>query len=699
MKKRIAYILAIMMLLSCCACKGKTEKPVTNNSSQGNTSSDMAQSDATTNDTSSEIPNSSDQNIIGDNSSQIFVDDTTTQNDGFVSDSTMPDNSGSQSQMTDTNVSGDNSTQTDSSEQQSGETENSVSSDEQNDENISSNQESSESTSSKEEVKDNSSNEEASKPTSSKEETSEQTSKPTSSEEQNSSNNDSDNNSSTGSEVTVGNIQVTDSPIFENFITVDDTVSYPNTFVEYKTAPSTLDTPWNKDVSAKKGNSDAQADAIRQKVLNTKNTLDYYDVEGTVYYVSPNGDDSNDGKTPKTAFKSMKAPIFSMNILKPGDAVLFQRDGLWRLTSAIKCKKGVTYGSYGEGEKPTFYGSPYNYANKDYWYPSNRQNIWKVAVADSDIGLVVLNNGEMVGVKKLNGLIALEKNGDYYFNKNQDMLYLYYDGGNPGKVFDDIEIGLNKAVFSVSSASDVTIDNLRIKYSGRFGIDMYRCDNSIITNCEIGFIGGAIQSGSTRLGNGIQVWNGVVGHEVSNCWIYQIYDAAVTFQGDNSYAVFDGHDIYKNITYKNNLFEYATYSVEFWHAAVNQVSSAVIENFVCTDNVSRFAGYGWGRQRSDHTGNHICVFERAFPNAKGNKITNNIFDLADSFVVKWGFRAGADNGEWDISGNTYYHGPNKFNEAVRFGSMEYATNLNEFKNVLSKFETNPKAVHWIDEVS
>jgi hypothetical protein len=57
------------------------------------------------------------------------------------------------------------------------------------------------------------------------------------------------------------------------------------------------------------------------------------------------------------------------------------------------------------------------------------------------------------------------------------------------------------------------------------------------------------------------------------------------------------------------------------------------------------------------------VFERSFPNAKNNKITDNIFDLADSYVVKWGFRTGADNGEWDISNNTYYHGFNKFNDA------------------------------------
>lgn len=511
---------------------------------------------------------------------------------------------------------------------------------------------------------------------------------------QTNSNNSSQDNSS--EENKQGTVSLADTPIYENFITVDDSVNYPDSFVEYNTAPSTLQTAWNADVMVKNGNSDARAEQMRKDVINAKNTLENYSVTGTIYYVSPGGNDKNDGKSPKTAFKSIKAPIFNMNLLKPGDAVLFERGGVWRLTSAIKCKEGITYGSYGSGEKPTFYGSPYNYAVADYWNPSNRQNVWKVTIADSDIGLAVFNHGEMVGVKKLNGIIALEKNGDYYFNQKQDTLYLYCDKGNPGKAYSDIEFGLNKAVFNVSNANNIVIDNLRIKYSGRFGIDMCGCDNSVITNCEIGFIGGAVQSGTTRLGNGIQVWNGVTNHRVENCWIYQIYDAALTFQGDNSYSASHMGDVYKNITYKNNIIEYSTYSFEFWHGnSEPQVSYATIENFVCTNNVSRFVGFGWGRQRADHTGNHICVFDRSFPNAKGNIITDNIFDLADSFIVKWGFRTGANNGEWNISNNTYYHGPNKFNDAMRFGSQVTATNLGTLQSAIAIFEQNPKSVTWV----
>lgn len=613
MRKQIALLLAILMLVICCACKGNTaEKPAGNTSSQIESSSDSTGSESDVDDNVSEEENTGD------------VDSSKDDEDSSDDEDNNDDDTSSENK--------DNDSSDDKKEAD---------------------------TTSKENI-------------------------------------------------TVGKLEIGDSAIFESFILVDDSINYPDTFVEYKTAPSTLDTPWNKDVSKSKGNSDELADEMRKNILNTKNTLENNTVTGTIYYVSPNGSDDNDGKTPETALQTTQADIFTMRTLKPGDAVLFERGGLWRLTSAIKCRPGVTYGSYGEGEKPTFYGSPYNFANGDYWTPSNRQNIWKITIADSDIGLVVMNNGEMVGVKKLNGIIALEKNGDYYFNQKQDTLYLYCDKGNPGKVYEDIELGLNKALFSISRTDNVTIDNIRMKYSGRFGVDIGTSDYTVVTNCEIGFIGGAIHHDSVRLGNGIQAWDGAVGHRVENCWLYQIYDAALTWQGDERYGYDDSKAqddnykemTYKDITYKDNLIEYSTYSFEFWHGNDNVDTSATkafVENFVCTNNISRFAGFGWGRQRDDHTGNHICVFERSFPNAKGNKITDNIFDLADSYVVKWGFRTGADNGEWDISNNTYYHGFNKFNDAMRFGSQVTATDLNSLKSAIAIFESNPKAVIWVED--
>ena len=697
MKKIVAVSLSVMLILLCCACK--SNKNTTQTDNNGNSISQNS------GENTSLVPEQNGENIL---------DDNTNQSDGLLQN-------GGESQNIDNSSQIDGFVNIDSSSQLSGDSSvdnNSQNIDTSSPDNNLNNDNSQNVVTSTPDNTDSSSGSQSdttSTPTTSNPANSSQggTSTPnntnssnssqndvTSSSESNSQNNSSANNSSQKTEKVPGSAILGDTPTLETYITIEDDTANREIVPEYGTVPSTLETKWDADTLNHKGNSDELANELRQEIVNSPNTADIYDIKGTIYYVSPNGDDNNDGKTPETAVRSTKSGIFTLNILKPGDAVLFERNGLWRLTGAIKCKEGVTYGSYGKGEKPAFFGSAYNYADESFWTPSTKENIWKVTVADMDVGLIVFNHGEIVGGKKLNGLIALEKNGDFYFNSQQDTVYLYCDKGNPGKVYDDIEIALHKNLFQVTNAHNVTIDNLKLKYIGAFGVSACGCDGLTITNCEIGFIGGAIQSGTLRYGNGIQVWNGVVNHRVENCWLYQIYDAALTFQGNDTYDL-AAHmsNVYENITYTNNLIEFATYSFEFWHSNTNStdmISLAVIKNFNCTNNISRFAGYGFGRQRIDNTGNHICVFNRSFPNSKGNNITNNIFDMADSFITKWGFNAGADMGEWNISNNVYYHGKNRLNEAMRYGSQYNATNQSTLEYAISIFEKNPKLVKWVD---
>ena len=118
-----------------------------------------------------------------------------------------------------------------------------------------------------------------------------------------------------------------------------------------------------------------EADELRAKILNSPNTEDLYEIKGTKYYVSAEGDDNNDGKTQNTAIKSLDA-IEKLS-LKEGDAVLFKRGDIFRFARTIETVDGVIYGSYGEGMKPKIYGSPENYAQNDTWQQV-RPNIWKI---------------------------------------------------------------------------------------------------------------------------------------------------------------------------------------------------------------------------------------------------------------------------------------------------------------------------------
>jgi hypothetical protein len=81
--------------------------------------------------------------------------------------------------------------------------------------------------------------------------------------------------------------------------------------------------------------------------------------KGATYYVSPSGRDGADGRTPRTAWRTVAKVNGSP--LKPGDNVLFQRGGEWResLKAPASGEPGnpITFADYGTGAKPKFWGS------------------------------------------------------------------------------------------------------------------------------------------------------------------------------------------------------------------------------------------------------------------------------------------------------------------------------------------------------
>lgn len=162
-----------------------------------------------------------------------------------------------------------------------------------------------------------------------------------------------------------------------------------------------------------------QADALRDSILNSPS--EYTAGEGgTIYYVSPDGDDSNDGKSPETAWRTLDKvnsgaaasygwdgvynnpgfPEFQWASdhpegraqLKAGDVVLFQRGGQWR--GVLRTADGVTYSAYGQGDKPRILCSPENGAGAEKWtLVDGTTNIWKFYRSMQDCGGILLEDG------------------------------------------------------------------------------------------------------------------------------------------------------------------------------------------------------------------------------------------------------------------------------------------------------------------
>ena len=481
--------------------------------------------------------------------------------------------------------------------------------------------------------------------------------------------------------------------------------------VEKNSIPATLSTKWDAaNSSPVKGGAEAEAIAMRQKVLSAKNTEEIYGsrITGKKYYISPDGNDNNNGLSPKTAVKTLNADvIYGIGKLKPGDALLFERGGVWRMSNRITLREGVIYGSYGTGEKPTLLGSAKNYASKEYWTPSKKANIWKCTIPDTDIGLIVFNHGELVGWKRFNGLTTLENNGDFYYNNNDDTVYLYFDKGNPGKYFKDIEICYTKAAFGGGGVDNVVIDNFRIKYYGQGGIYTGSgTDNCTVTNCEIGFVGGYRHRDTTRAGNAIQQWNSTDKFTVSNNWIYQCYDTGVTFQGDDRNAPGlddDGNTrvgdkaYYRNVIFTDNVIEYCVYGMELWHGDTGVECLARLENIDVSGNVIRQSGYGWSAgQRPDKRGNAFYVAGRKMVNAKNYKIHDNIFDVSKRALMYWTFD-GTPVSEITISNNTYYQATNPTGEAIWYGASRSASDQSTLFAAVTAVDTSPTKIQWLTQ--
>ncbi|MBQ4118820.1 MAG: hypothetical protein IJD45_00345 [Clostridia bacterium] len=384
---------------------------------------------------------------------------------------------------------------------------------------------------------------------------------------------------------------------------------------------------------------EAEADELREKILNTPNTEELYDIKGVKYYVSANGDDNNDGLYPETPIKSLER--INAIELDEGDAILFKRGDTFRFANPLMLKNGVTYGSYGEGAKPKIYGSPENYAENDTWQEV-APNIWKIDFNYPRACGLVLDHSRIVGVLKLETIDNLRENGDYWHDTDNNVFYLYLDEGKPNEVLTDIEIMPTLTLLKSEHGKDLVVDNLCLKYTAGFGFGAVIFKNNLkLTNCEFGFLGGLWVFGKTdknylndyRFGNALEFWLGAQDVLIDNNWFYQTYDSALTWQGNQT------NNVYKNIHYTNNLFEYNNCDIEFFSPSN---PDAPLENYVMANNIMRFTSMGWGSRTFDgaYRGIEGCIRastdDKKTPwTIKETYFTNNIIDCPARQTINW----------------------------------------------------------------
>lgn len=171
---------------------------------------------------------------------------------------------------------------------------------------------------------------------------------------------------------------------------------------------------------------------------------------GNIYYVDAiNGMDSNDGLSPDRAWKTIEKVNSAK--LNPGDSVLLRRGESWReqLVPQSGDETGyITYGAYGDGDKPMLLGSVTRNEASDWTHEG--ENIWATMPPELDGDELLSNPG---------------------FAADTDVWHLYCEG--------DADVVGDRGTSDYDSSPASYRIECRAKGSGASNIQLYTTDVSI----------------------------------------------------------------------------------------------------------------------------------------------------------------------------------------------------------------------------
>ena len=374
------------------------------------------------------------------------------------------------------------------------------------------------------------------------------------------------------------------------------------------------------------------------------------------YYVRADGDDTADGETPGTAWRTAGAA--ERHGVRAGSLVLFRRGDLFR--GGFRALPGVTYSSWGEGEKPRITASPFDGAKTGSW-TEVCPSVWRFSEKlKDDCGGIVFDGGRAHGYKKVVNWESGEPvdsvtrepfrgyfdlTGDLSFwhdlgresvrSEDGGFVYLRSESGNPARRFREIEF-LPRVHGITVGGDNVTVDGLAVLYCGAHGIAAGTVNGLCVRNSVFGWIGGSLQyyrgGRPVRFGNGVEIYGGCGDYTVERCRVFQCYDAGLTFQyssGGREPILMDG------VSFRDNLIEDCVYSVEYFLGKPEGDDvRRVMRRIAIRGNIMRRAGYGWGIQRPDKTTPaHIKSWDHENRCGGDFLIENNVFDRARHMML------------------------------------------------------------------
>ncbi len=394
----------------------------------------------------------------------------------------------------------------------------------------------------------------------------------------------------------------------------------------------------------------------------------------TYYIDNINGKEENDGLSPEAA----KSDLTELGLAE-GDTVLFKCGNVYK--AMLRAELGVAYGSYGEGEKPTFNPSE-DVSSPEAWIETDTPNVWQcIQPVCGEVGNFIFNGDECTATLRWTRE-ELSGQGDFwdsrYTKKTKPELeqtLLMYSLGNPGTVYRSIEAASYAWRRCANVKGNNLIENLCFKNSGVHGLNG-SCDNVTIRNCDFLNIGGCAWSLElkVRFGNAIEFWEYGNNILVEGCYFKNIYDSCVTHQGPGEKTVPT-----TRFNCINNVFD--TYGMAAFEYRDKMTVDSVFRGNTCKGAGSGFAMLGEGDPRlseiyPEPMGHHIFLWRIDFPTEGGGLIIeNNTFEDATVGAAIYSRISPEAEAQITLCNNRYTRNERLL---VRFGGENYVS-LEEYK--------------------
>ncbi len=382
----------------------------------------------------------------------------------------------------------------------------------------------------------------------------------------------------------------------------------------------------------------------------------------TDYYVKNSGGDGLTGLSDAQAWETISK--VNGETFSAGDNIYFRRGDVWReqlVPDSGSSAGHITYGAYGGGAKPQLMRSVEENETSD--WVDQTGNIWQNTDASLtiDVGNIILNNGDSVGIKVW-GEGDVDTDLEFWYDETNDLVNLY-STSNPASRWNDVELALRGHIVNGVSKNYITIKDIDFIYGGAHGIYCSDCTYITIQDSTFKYIGGGDQDGGAsevRFGNAIEFWDSADNIIVERNVFEQSYDEAITNQGSsNSKTV-------SNVYVRNNIVKNCHRAYHLWLSGSSTAFNGVfIENntFVNSGSWASVAA-----QRSDPDTDFVAGGTNSATITNVN-IRNNIMSnpaewmvIFDTNMTNYASINTSNNHYVTVSGNMWKWGSNIYDD-------------------------------------